>query len=594
MLVELAIRNFAIIERVNLAFGPGLNVLTGETGAGKSILVDALGAVLGDRVNLDMVRTGAKSAAIDATFDLSQIPNRDEVTTLLEEFQVEVEDGVLILGREIQSGGRSSARLNGRPTTAAILGQIGSLLVDIHGQSDHLSLLRPAAQLDLLDRYAQTTPTRDEFSARLGELRRTRRLLEETLSGARERMQRVDLLRYQVAEITAANLDPDEEERLDAERARLANADRLVRDAASAYDALAGDEELDGRGAAMPALRQAAHVLAELGAIDPTMDPLVERANEVLFLLEDLAGDVRAYRDDVESDPARLEAVEERLADLRQLQKKYGGDVPAILHYAREAQEELDRLTGSESDSDVLAAREVEQASEAGRLAARLSEQRADRAKTLAAQVEQAIARLNMGAAEFSVAMDRVVDPRGIPVRGSNGSVERFAADSSGIDHAEFLIAPNPGEALKPLGRIASGGETARLMLALKSVLSDVDRTPTLVFDEIDVGVGGRSGQVVGEMLWGLTAGHQVIVITHLPQIAAFADAHFRIAKTESDGRAVSIISALEQEERIEELAAMLDGVPVSPSSLQNAAEMVERAAAAKAGQGLRRRSSED
>ena len=277
-----------------------------------------------------------------------------------------------------------------------------------------------------------------------------------------------------------------------------------------------------------------------------------------------------------------MEAVEERLAELRQLKRKYGADIAEILDHAREAEAELDRLTGSETDAEALVMREAELAAEAGRLASQLSTQRAERATLLAGQVEEAIAHLNMGAAEFSVVMNRNADAKGVPVPGANGSVERFAADPSGIDRVEFHIAPNPGEALKPLARIASGGETARLMLALKSVLSEADRTPTLVFDEVDVGVGGRSGQVVGETLWGLTVGHQVIVITHLPQIAAFGDAHFRIAKSERDGRVMSTISELETSERIEELAAMLDGVPVSPSALQNATEMVERAAAAK------------
>lgn len=582
MLVELAIRNFAIIERVNLAFGPGLNVLTGETGAGKSILIDALGAVLGERVNAELVRTGARSASIDATFDVSGLPNRDQVAALLEELQVEDEDGLLIFGREIQASGRSSARLNGRPTTAAVLGQIGAFLVDIHGQSDHLSLLRPAAQLDLLDRYAQTMSLREAFAASLAELRETRRQLEETISGARERMQRVDLLRYQIEEIERANLYPAEEDELIAERARLANADRLVRDAAAAYALMAGDDEAVGERGALPAIRQASQVLVDLGAIDPTTIPIVERANELLFLLEDLAADVRAYRDEVEADPSRLEAVEERLADLRQLQRKYGADIGAILEHARAAQEELDRITGSAVDAEALTACEAELAAEAGRLASELSRKRAERAIELADQVEEAIARLNMGSAEFAVAMDRVADPRGVPAPDENGAFERFAADATGIDRVEFHIAPNPGEALKPLGSVASGGETARLMLALKSVLSHVDRTPTLVFDEIDVGVGGRSGQVVGETLWGLTAGHQVVVITHLPQIAAFGDAHYRIAKSEMEGRVISTITELAGEERFEELAAMLDGVPVSPSSRQNAFEMVERAAAAK------------
>ncbi|MGH2615591.1 MAG: DNA repair protein RecN [Thermomicrobiales bacterium] len=582
MLVELAIRNFAIIEAVEIGFGPGLNALTGETGAGKSILIDALGAVLGERVNTDMVRTGARVAAIDATFDLQRLPNRELLDTALAELQIDENDGLLILSREIHSGGRSSARLNGRPTTAAILSQIGALLVDIHGQSEHLSLFRPAAQLELLDRFAQVVPERERFAEKLGELRATRSALEATLSGARERMQRIDLLRYQVEEIGRAGLRVDEEEELVAERIRLANADRLARDAAAAYAALAGDDDVEARGGAIPSLREAAQFFADLASIDATSASVAERVNELLILVEDLAGDVRDYRDNVEADPARLEVVEERLSVIRELKRKYGADIAEILDHARAAAVELERLTGSESDAEVLAARETALGLEAGELASALSAKRAAVAETLAADVEQAIARLNMGAAEFAVALDRVEDSGGVPVQRDNGAVEHFAVDSTGIDRVTFLIAPNPGEGLKPLGRIASGGETARLMLALKSILSEVDQTPTLVFDEIDVGVGGRSGQVVGETLWGLTAQHQVIVITHLPQIAAFAETHFQIAKDERGGRVVSTINELEDSARIEELAAMLDGTPVTESSLQNAAAMVERAAASR------------
>src|SRR5215203_3688579 len=258
MLVELAIRNFAIIESLQIPFGPGLNVLTGETGAGKSILIDALGAVLGDRVSTDMVRTGARSASIDATFDLECITQRDALTDVLEELQIDDSDGLLILSREIQAGGRSNARLNGRPTTVGILAQIGSLLVDIHGQSDHLSLLKPAAQLQLIDRFAQAVPLREQFAQTLQALREIQAALAESRSGARERMQRIDLLRYQVEEIGRANLQVGEEEELAAERARLANADRLALDAAATYAFLAGDDEGEMAGSAVSSLRRAA------------------------------------------------------------------------------------------------------------------------------------------------------------------------------------------------------------------------------------------------------------------------------------------------------------------------------------------------
>jgi DNA repair protein RecN (Recombination protein N) len=584
MLVELTIRNFAIIETVQIPFGSGLNVLSGETGAGKSILIDALGAVLGDRVSIDMVRTGAASATIDATFDLNCVAHRDGLSQVLEELEVDESDGQLILSREIHAGGRSSARLNGRPTTVSILAQIGSLLVDIHGQSEHLSLLKPAAQLQLLDRFAEAVPLREQFARKLGELRATQNALEQSQSGARERMQRVDLLRYQIEEINRAGLQPNEEDELTGERARLANADRLAHDAAAAYVALAGNDDLDIGGAAIPSLRQAASVFASIATVDPTNSGVSERAAELLYLVEDLATEARTYRDSIDADPERLAVVNERLAEIRQLQRKYGASVADILDHARAAEEELEQLTGSEVDTEALTERVDALSQEVGELAAQLSEKRSSVAESLASEVERAIARLNMGTAEFAVSLDRVEDARGVPVRCTNGDVKRFLVDPSGMDRVSFLIAPNPGEGLKPLNKIASGGETARLMLALKSILSEADQTPTLVFDEIDVGVGGRSGQVVGETLWSLTKNHQVIVITHLPQIAAFGDLHFQIAKSERGGRVVSIIETLDETARQQELAAMLDGTPITESSLQSAAEMLDRAVAAKRG----------
>ena len=466
----------------------------------------------------------------------------------------------------------------------AILAQIGSLLVDIHGQSEHLSLLKPAAQLQMLDRFAETVAQREEFGRKLDELRATQTALEQSRSGARDRMQRVDLLRYQVEEINRADPQPGEEDELTAERARLANADRLAHGAAAAYMALAGSDDLDIGGGAIPFLRQATSELASISAIDSTVSGLSERATELLYLAEDLATEARTYRDSIDFDPGRLAVVDERLAEIRQLQRKYGASVADILAHARAAEEELEKLTGSEVDTETLAARADALSHEVGELAGRLSEKRSSVAESLAADVERAISHLNMGNAEFAVSLDRVEDARGIPFRGANGDEKRFLVDSSGMDRVSFLIAPNPGEGLKPLNKIASGGETARLMLALKSILSEADHTPTLVFDEIDVGVGGRSGQVVGETLWSLTKNHQVMVITHLPQIAAFGDLHFQIAKSERHGRVVSVIEALDDSARKQELAAMLDGTPVSGSSLRSAAEMLDRAVAAKLG----------
>ncbi|MFT4040201.1 MAG: DNA repair protein RecN [Thermomicrobiales bacterium] len=574
MLRTLTIRNFAIIEATDITFGPGLNALTGETGAGKSILIDALGCVLGERASADMVRTGAKSASVDAVFDIHDSANAAAVSAALEALEISHDDGELILSREIQATGRSSARLNGRPTTAAVLSQVGALLVDVHGQSDHLSLLKPAAQLDLLDRYARTTELRGRFREAYNELRAIRERLQSHEQGARERMQRMDLLQYQVVEIQEAAPQIDEDVTLANERVRLANAERLALDAAVVYSQIAGSEMGEDAPAATALIRQAAHAMQEIAALDPAVSDLSERLNEALFALEDVAAGVRDYRDEIEADPGRLADVEERLDLLRNLQRKYGGSLADVLAFADEAAAELESLTGSEMSVEALTAREAELAAAAGALAANLSAQRATAGAELGTGVERAISELRMGSAAFAVQLTQRPDPGGVP------APEPYAADITGVDQVTFMIAPNSGEGLKPLARIASGGETARLMLALKSILSDVDETPTLVFDEIDVGVGGRSGQVVGEKLYGLAENHQVIVITHLAQIAAFAERHFRIAKAEQGGRVVSTIGQLQRVEREEELAAMLDGLPVTPGALATARSMLERVAA--------------
>jgi DNA repair protein RecN (Recombination protein N) len=578
MLLTLTIRNFAIIDSAEITFSPGMNVLTGETGAGKSILIDALGCVLGERTSPEMVRAGARSATVDAVFDVSSTQNAEAIAAALAELEVETDDGELILSREIQATGRSSARLNGRPTTASVLSQIGALLVDVHGQSDHLSLLKPAAQLDLLDRYARTMDLRERFRQVFAELRDVRERQASFERGARERMQRMDLLQYQVEEIREAAPQIDEDVQLMAERSRLANAERLALDAALVYAQISGSDTGDEAPSATALLRTASHALQEIVELDPDVRELSERLNDALFALEDVAAGIRDYRDEIEADPGRLAEVEERLDLLRNLQRKYGGTLADVLAFADDAAAELEKLTGSEMSAEALAEREAELAAEAGALAAELSAKRREAGTELAAAVERSIAELRMGRAAFAVQIDQRPDPSGIPVSLDGAGPTLLAADATGVDHITFMIAPNVGEGLKPLARIASGGETARLMLALKSILSDVDETPTLVFDEIDVGVGGRSGQVVGEKLAGLVPGHQVIVITHLAQIAAYAERHFRIAKAEQEGRVVSTIGQLGPREREEELAAMLDGLPITPGALETARAMLERA----------------
>ncbi len=573
MLVELAISDLAIIERTTIHFEEGLNALTGETGAGKSILLDALGAVLGQRVSSDLVRTGAKAARVEAAFDLSG-EEGPRVVEILESYGIEQRlDEPLLLSREISSAGRSSARINGRMSTVAQLNEVGAILVDIHGQSDHLSILQTSKQRSILDRYARLEPLRDEVGVLVREYREVRRLLEDVSRGSREREQRLDLLRFQLGEIDEAGLASGEDERLIREREILQNADRLRQSAMSAVEALVGDESGAVEVSANALLRQAEHRAADLGEIDETAQGLSERATELVVLAEDLVRDLRSYADTIEGDPERLKEVEDRLDLIQTLKRKYGGSIDEILAFREEADRELQQLTGAGFDREALAAREAAISRELAARASLLSEKRSEVSMELSARIVESIAELRMGSSNVAVEVRQREDADGIELPDG----PRVHVDETGIDEVEFMIAPNVGETLKPLGRIASGGETARVMLAVKSILSAVDETPTLVFDEIDVGVGGRSGQMVGEKLWSLTERHQVIVISHLAQIAAFADKHFRIVKEPREGRVVSSVEELDRLTREEELAAMLDGVPATPESLANARAMLQR-----------------
>lgn len=573
MLVELVITDLAIIERTTIRFEAGLNALTGETGAGKSILLDALGAVVGARISSDLVRTGAKSARVEAAFDITgdhEVPVMD----MLAAFGIEHDaNEPLILSRDINATGRSSARINGRLATAAQLSELGSLLVDIHGQSDHLSILRPSAQRDILDRYAGLDSDRQYVASHVREYRDIRSQLSKVSQGAREREQRLDLLRFQIGEIEEAGLTHGEDERLSQEREILQNADHLRQAALTAIEALIGDEAGTSEVSAAAALRQAEHGAAELGRIDASASSLSERATELVVLTEDLTRDLRSYADTIEGDPERLLEIEDRLALIQTLKRKYGSSIEEVLNYRDEADRELQSMSGDAFDRGALLEREARISQELAREVEALSSRRTAIARELSARIIESIAELRMGNSIVAIEVTQRGDSSGLPL--SDGRTVHV--DETGIDDVEFLITANAAEMLRPLGRIASGGETARIMLAVKSILSEVDETPTLVFDEIDVGVGGRSGQMVGEKLWSLTDRHQVIVISHLAQIAAFADKHFRIARDSEEARVVSRVEELDPLTREEELAAMLDGVPATPESLANARVMLQR-----------------
>jgi DNA repair protein RecN (Recombination protein N) len=570
MLTELTVIDFAIIDRLRLNLAPGFNVLTGETGAGKSIIIDAVSLLLGGKADSDAVRSGCDRALIEGAFDL---PPAAELRALLIDNDLGNEDDPdrLMLAREVRSGGRSTARVNGRAVPSSLLREIGELLIDIHGQSEHLSLLRPRQHVDLLDRYAGTWEQREAYAARVAQLRAVRKELSELLKSEAELARRVDMLKFQVEEIRSAKLKPNEDDELTIEQKRLANAETLAALSDDAYTSLyEGDGETP---AALDALAKAQKALAGLTKIDPQFAAHLGTIDSVTAQIDDLAHEVRRYREAIEYSPKRLNAVEDRLDLIKRLKRKYGATLPDVIAFADRAEKELGTLEHSGERIAELREEEEKLLHEIGRAGKELSAARKVTAEKLSAGIETELSDLRMAGAHFAVDLKWEAAENGAYANG-----QRVAFDTTGLDRVEFLVAPNVGEGLKPLVKIASGGETARLMLALKTVLSRADQTPTLIFDEIDQGIGGRVGSMVGQKLWGLSKNHQVVCITHLPQLAGYGDAHFKVEKISDGERTITHVTPLNDKARVEELAQMLgasgDGAVKSAKEiLRNVAE---------------------
>jgi DNA repair protein RecN (Recombination protein N) len=572
MLAELRIQDFAIIEDLHLNLDSGFTVFTGETGAGKSIIIDAVEMLLGGRADSTMVRSDAEVAIIEGSFRLdSSVHN--EVNQILERESLLDDPEFLTLGREIRRQGRNICRVNGRTVSLSLLGELGEWLVDVHGQSEHLSLLRVREHLQLLDRYAQVEDLRNSFTDVYNVLGRVRREISELRQREREAASRADLLTYQLNEIESAALQPGEETELIAERARLANAEQLATLAEQAITAL--DEGPGDREAITDLLGRAAQALMGLAKIDASMEGIQAEAQALVEQTSDLARRLRVYQEGIEYNPQRLDQVEERLGLLHTLQRKYGGGIDAVLSYAEAARAELEAITHSEERLQDLESEEARLLSRLGELGQELSRVRREAGEQLEHAIEEELTDLRMEGANFGVDLSWEDDAKGAPI-----GDRRVAFSPMGFDQVEFLVAPNPGEGLKPLVKIASGGETSRLMLGLKSVLVRADRTPTLIFDEIDQGIGGRVGAIVGSKLWGVAQNHQVLCVTHLPQLGAFGDQHFRIKKEVQGGRTVTLASRLTDDERLPELASMLGGV--SEPNLESAADLLRQASEAK------------
>ncbi len=557
MLAELYIKDFAIITELRLEFQPGFNVLTGETGAGKSIIIDAMELLLGGRADSTFIRAGTNAARVEGVFSVAA-PTQALLNPVLEAEGLDDPDdtSIITIGRELRASGRNINRINGRTVNLTILRQVGQALIDIHGQSEHLSLLNTKAHLGLVDRFAGVLANRQAFADTVKTLNKVRRDLKTLLDGERDAAQQADLLSFQVDEISAAELVEGEDVELKAERTRLANAEKLASLAEEAIQFGSEGAASDGdmQPSAIDLLGSIVSALERLARVDESQMVHHDQAQTLFDQLTELLRDVQDYRDEIEFNSTRLNEVEERLLLIDTLKRKYGDTITDILAHASDASAQLDRITHSDAHIAKLQAAETELLKTLGKKGVELTKARQIAGATLSKGVMQELQDLRMDRAQFAVDVRQVADENGAILPDG----QRVAFDATGIDRVEFLVAPNPGEGLKPMVKVASGGETARLMLSLKGVLTKVDDTETLIFDEIDQGIGGRIGATVGEKLWRLARSHQVLCITHLPQMAGYGDVHFKVEKHIVDERTSTTVRPLGYDERVHEIAQML------------------------------------
>jgi DNA repair protein RecN (Recombination protein N) len=567
MLTELHIQNFAIIDKLDLRFGPGLIILTGETGAGKSIILDAVVMLIGGKADTTLIRTDSDAAFVEGGFQLRG-PEKEAVHSILQREELMDDPNYVVLTREIRKEGRSVARVNGRTVNVSLLRELGALLVDIHGQAEHLSLLDSRAHLGLLDRYAEVARPLSDYRQIYHTLLNLRRELNEFRKAQADADRRVEMLTYQAEEIEAAHLKPGEDEELRKERDRLANAESLARNAQEALAVL--EEGSPDTPAATDLVGQAAQALAALAKLDPAQNELANQGEILLDTMSEVIHSLRNYLEEIEFNPKRLDEVEERLDVIHSLKRKYGGSIPAVTASGAEARKQLETISNAAERIGELELEESKLLETLAKQGSLLTEKRKSAALSMGKGIESELDDLRMEAAKFSVDFQTKPDPNGAPIQ--NGT--RIGFDQNGFDRVEFMIAPNPGEGLKPLVRIASGGETSRLMLGLKNVLARADEVPSLIFDEIDQGIGGRVGMIVGQKLWNLSRMHQVFCVTHLPQLAAFGDEHYQVQKFIQGSRTLTRVERLDGEPRLLELSQMLGAV--GEGTIRSAHELMQ------------------
>jgi DNA repair protein RecN (Recombination protein N) len=563
MLVDLSIRNFAIIDELTVTFSRGLNVLSGETGAGKSIIINAVNLILGDRAAGDLIRTGSDEAVVEAVF---MLPNHNVIHQFLFEKGIENTAEGLIIKRVISRTGKNRIFINGAQVTLVTLGEVGEELISISGQHEHQTLLVPDRHIDIIDAYKRLVPMRDEIGAAV---RKLKGLLDEFKSHSmseEEKARRIDFLKFQIAEIEEAKLTVGEDEEIKAERDLLVNAEKLFRSAEEAHQLLYGME-----GSAAERIGAAVARLKEISEIDKGLAGSLESLAGALYAVQDAGKELSAYASRVSFDPDRLEMIEARLKLIGGLKKKYGSSVEEVLAFFDRARGEFSGIERGEERIEELK-REIDAGKKrALELAVALSERRQEAAREFSAAVEAEVASLNMTGTRLLVSMKRIAaDPT------DDLSADGFLLTPRGIDRVEFLISPNVGEEPRPMARIASGGELSRILLAMKKTLAATQVIPTLIFDEVDAGIGGATAEVVGKKLKEVSSYQQVICITHLAQIAGFADTHYTVAKSTREGRTVTSMERLSADERVMEIARMLSGERITETTINHAKEIIE------------------
>lgn len=558
MLQSLYLENIALIEKLGIELFPGFNVLTGETGAGKSIIIDAVNFVLGERTSRDLIRNGAARAKVEAVFNLNE---GDAAFAALDALGIEYDGNELILSRELSAAGRNACRVNGTLVPVASLKSVSDTLVDIHGQHEHQALLDAENHISYLDAYchAESLPIIEKIDAIVS--RRNELMLKRNsgFSSEREREREMDMLRYQIEEIASANLEAGEEERLNAEKTVLLNAERIRTALETAHMALSGAEE----GSALSAIDTARRSMRDIAALNKDYEALGDKIEELYYAAEDISFVLRDTSENVESDMQRLEEIEQRLKLISDLKRKYGRTVEDVIDFGKDAGTKLNELENAEALAAELDAKLDRLKAEYNVAADELSKVRRAAGDRLKRNVLNELKDLGMAKAMFDVALSDASG--GEPRKG-------------GRETAEFMLSANPGEPLKPLEKVASGGELSRIMLCFKSIFADNDRVPTLIFDEIDTGISGRTAAVVGEKMLGIAKKHQVICVTHLAQIAALAEAHLMVRKYDDGKNTFVETRQLNEEEKVQRIAQMMDGESDSPSALTHARELIARA----------------